>query len=772
VIEFDAICDRLAAEAETPMGQDACRNTTPSYQPDVVRHLLNLTGEAYDLLPTGLPSLRGVKDVRSPLRVAEKGGVLDGQILAAVGQALTVCRTALHSLEVRKDLAPDLFRIAQNLPRLDRLESLLSQSLDGDGTVRDSASQELVSLRQRKASASKKVLERIQSYVSGRTRVLLSDPIYTERDGRFVIPLKAENRGKIRGIVHDTSASGQTIYLEPADVIQLGNQVREIEAAERAEVERILRMLSESVGEKGTEIGLGIDIVGRLDEVFARVRLGTQMNGVIPRILDGPQIEIRDGRHPLLDPKIAVPLSLSLGADCDGLLITGPNTGGKTISIKTVGLFVAMGQAGMMLPAKDVGLGCFTQIWADIGDEQSLQQSLSTFSGHIKNIAAALEGLRPGALVLLDEVGAGTDPAEGASLAQALLLEFQSRGAKIMASTHYGELKLFATDTAGFVNASMEFDVKSLRPTYRLLVGTPGSSHALKIAERYGIPTSVVERAESGLGTQERDLSKVIEKLENSQRQAQKAQSEADRLTHRLKSVEREAEAKIQAADEAKSKLQARAADEISELLRVIRLEAADIFETLKRRPDQAGMDQARARLKKLQEVGQDFVNEMRPVVPPAKREAARVSKGTQVRLLGVGMTGTVLEDPKGKAVPVQVGSMKMTVNLDQMEVVAEAPRPQPGSRSGTVQVAKAQSAVREIQLIQMRAEAAQEALDKFLDDALLAGLPSVRIVHGKGEGILRDVTRRTLQNHPGVTSFRDGEAGEGGQGATIAELE
>ncbi len=771
VIEFPSILALLADETETSLGRQQALRTVPEFEPTAVRFRISLTAEAYDLLPSGLPSLKGVQDLREALTISGKGGTLEGEPLAQIGRAMATMRNAAASLENRIDLAPTLAKIATDLPRLDRLESLLDQSIDGDGTVRDSASQELSSLRQKKSSAAKRIVERIQSYISGRTRELLSDPIYTERDGRFVIPLKVENKGKIKGIVHDTSASGQTVFVEPEDVVQLGNQMREIEGQERAEVLRILRELSGKVGAHAPEIILGIEVAARLDEVFARVRLGSAMQGTVPEVVDGPQIKIRDGRHPLLDAKIAVPLTLSLGDTNDAILITGPNTGGKTISIKTVGLFVAMGQAGMMVPAREVRLGCFTQIWADIGDEQSLQQSLSTFSGHIKNIASALKNLKPGSLVLFDEIGAGTDPAEGASLARALLLEFQVRGAKILASTHYGELKIFAGDQPGFVNASMEFDVKSLRPTYRLLIGTPGSSHALKIALRYGIPESVIQVAEEGIGLQEQDIARVIEKLETSQKQAQRAQSEADRLTHRLKEVEREAERKIAEAEALRMRVRERAAQELDEVLRAIRLEASDVFESLKRDPSQAGLDRARQKLKDLQSVGSEFSKEMKPVEAPIRRSPALVKKGSQVRVSGMGLTGTVLEDPKGKSVAVQIGSMKMSVALDQLELVGPA-QMKAGDRVAKAQMAKAQTAQREIQLIQMRAEAAKEMLDQFLDDALLAGLPNVRIVHGKGEGILRKVTQETLRSHPGVTSFRDGDQAEGGQGVTIAILE
>lgn len=770
VIEFPAILALLAERCETALGAELALQVVPEWSADGVSHRVRLTSEADALVASGLPSLKAVRDVRESVSIAGKGGTLEGEILALVAKSLNGLRLCAQSILDRQELAPSLSHLAQQLPQLDRLESNLNLVLDGDGFVKDSASPELAAIRSKKAKTAQRVMSTIQSYVSGKTRDLLSDPIYTERSGRFVIPLKAENRGKIKGIVHDTSASGHTIYLEPEDVVQLGNQLREAEAEERAEIVRILRALSEQVGKHAPEIVGGIEAASHLDLVFAKVRLGRDMGGIVPDSAQGPVIKIRSGRHPLLNPEIAVPLSLELGEELDVLLITGPNTGGKTISIKTVGLFVAMGQSGMMVPAQHVELGCFSQIWADIGDEQSLQQSLSTFSGHIKNISTALGRLKAGCLVLLDEVGAGTDPAEGAALARAILLQFQKQGAKVMASTHHGELKVFASDQPGFLNASMEFDLKSLAPTYRLMVGTPGSSHAFRIAERYGIPPEVIGEAEAGIGIQEQSISRMIENLETAQKRAQRAQSEADRLTNKVREVEREAAQKMEEAERVRVSVRERASRELDEVLRAIRLEATDIFEELKRDSSQAGLDKARKRLKDLQEVGSDFSKDMKPVVFEAPKPDAKVVKGSQVKIAGMSLAGVVLEEPKGKSVLVQVGSMKMSVALNQLELVKsavpKATKPQVSNAGRT------QTASREIQLIQMRAESAQESLDSFLDDAVLAGLHEVRIVHGKGEGILRKLTRETLKRHRHVVEFRDGEAGEGGHGVTIASLE
>lgn len=778
VLEFEAVQKMLAEHCETPMGSSFALALVPFFDEGRVWFEIERTSEADALLATDGISLSGVRDVSGAAKLASKGSVLEGAQLYQVGESLGTMRRAREVLEPKREVVPLLWQLGERFPVLSRLEDKLLNSLDGDGYVRDEASPELGSLRKKKVSVSQKILDRIQSYVSGRTRDLLNDAVYTQRDGRYVIPLKAENKGKIKGIVHDTSASGATVYVEPDDVVALGNELRQAEAAERAEVDRILRDLSERVGAEAASISDGLDAGSELDLIVSKARFGQAIKGTVPMRAQGAQVVLRNARHPMIPKEKCVPLSLELGSagvphGLDVLLITGPNTGGKTVAIKTVGLCVAMAQAGLMPPAELVRIGCFTQIWADIGDEQSLQQSLSTFSGHIKNIATALGQIKPGALVLLDEVGAGTDPAEGAALARALLLAFQKRGAKIMASTHYGELKLLASSSPGFLNASMEFDVKSLRPTYRLLIGVPGSSHAMKIAERYGIPSEVIQDATSGVSEEDLDVARVIERLALAQKQAQKAQGEADSLASRLRQVEQEAERKIAQAEEARRSVRERATEELEALLREIRIEASDIFDELKKNPTSAGIERARTRVKELQTVGSEFVEETRPQKRPEQpiRSGVAVTKGAMVRIGGLTQTGVVLDEPKGGQVLVQAGPLKMTCKLKDLSVISAPKAMTPKSRTGNMTVNKAMTASTEIHLRNMRAEDAQVELEKFIDEAVLGGLTSVRIVHGKGEGILRKLTQDALRKHREVRSFRDGEPEEGGAGVTIAVL-
>lgn len=769
VLEFDAIRKRLQFHCETPIALGWVEDLEPSIDEAEVWRQLGATAEAQDALARhSVPSLGAAKDVRQPLRRASKEAVLGGFELAVIGEALRALRMFRTFLLGRGEDMPILFPYVHLLPDLRTLEEQLLDSLEPDGAIRDAASATLAALRQRKKNAAGRIVERIQSYISGKTRDLLSDPIFTIRDGRYVIPLKAENRGKIRGIVHDTSASGQTIFLEPADVLELGNALREVEAAERAEEARILAVLSGKVGTVAAEVIGGLEAAVHLDLAFAKARLAYEMGGVAPdRVRGEGFIEIQAGRHPLLEAEKAVPLHISVGKG-SSVLITGPNTGGKTVAIKTVGLFVLMAQAGMFPPAVHIRISPFIQVWADIGDEQSLEQSLSTFSGHLKNIAAALKHLQAGALVLLDEVGAGTDPAEGAALAIAILQEMSERGAAILASTHYGELKAFAFNAPGFANAAMEFDPKSLRPTYRLLMGAPGASHALRIAERYGIPEAIVERAREGLGEQAQDLAKMMERLEQAQRQARTAQSEADKRLQELRRQEQRTARKLAEADEIRKTANAKANEVVEAALREIRLEAASLFEELKKAPhDPKVQEKVRRGLRELDSVGRDFANEFAPKGEAAKGDDS-LRKGMTVKMEGFAQVGTLLEDPTGNQVLVQLGPLRMTVPVVQLSRVEKAVI---GKPRRNIQLEKATTAGTEIMLINKRAEDAVRELERFVDTATLAGLPSVRIVHGKGEGILRKVTREFLKDHPGVATYRDGEPAEGGQGVTIASL-
>ncbi len=775
VLEYGAILEQLAQQCQTPLAAEFARLLQPSFKASEVWEQLELTAEGFDLISDDTPpSLAGIRDLKREFVKAAKGGTLGAVELYQCAESLSAMRQIKAFLKPRSESMPRLWKFAENLPEAQTVERDVFGAIEADGEVLNSASDTLDTIRRRKAGMNSRIVEKIQSYVSGRTRELLSDPLYTVRDGRYVLPLKAENRGKIKGIVHDTSGSGQTVYVEPDDVLQLSNQLRELEAAERTEIARILAALSAKVGTTMTQAVAGIDQAAQLDFALAKSRLGRQMRGVIPKPLAEPGAEVYSGRHPMLDPTKVVPVTISVGGDHPGLLITGPNTGGKTVAIKTVGLFVLMAQSGLMLPATEVRLGVFSQVWADIGDEQSIQQSLSTFSGHIKNISTALRDMKPGSLVLLDEIGAGTDPTEGAALAKSILLEMRKKGALIVASTHYGELKAFAYNTAGFQNAAMEFDAKSLAPTYRLIMGAPGASHALKIAERYGIPKETVDQARESLTSETQDVTLMLEKLEQAQRQARQAQSEADRRATELRKAEEAARQKLAEAEEIRRQANRRATDSIESTLRELRLEAADIFEQLKAEGvSQKSIDRARTRLKDLQETGQSLAEEVRPETSTSDSPQGEIVKGSQVRAEGFTQIGTVIGDPKNGSVQVQMGALKMSLPLSKLSLHSKQEPPKITRKvRQNVSLEKAVNIATEIHLRALRAEEAEHELQLFIDEAVLAGISKIRIVHGKGEGVLRKITHAVLKKRKEVTSYRDGEPAEGGQGVTIVSFD
>ena len=761
ILDFQLIRNRLEAWCESAMGSEIALSLQPSFAEQEIWEQLDQTAEAFDLLGTNPPpNINGVHDVRGPLKLASKGAMLSGNEIYQIGYAHSAIRTMREYLE-KAQTKKIAFVGLESDPKIER-EILFA--FESDGSIKDEASPALGELRRKKRTAQARIIERIQAYTSGPNRDLLSDPIYTVRQGRYVIPLKAEYKGRIKGIIHDTSATGSTIFLEPDDVLNAANAARQIETQEREEEKRLLTLFSRKVGNIATITIGALTELGKVDITFAKARLGAEMRAQVPIRTSGHHIEVKSGRHPLLDPNSVIPTDIELGGE-QSVLITGPNTGGKTVAIKAVGLFVAMMQSGLLPPALHCRFGHFTQLWADIGDEQSIEQSLSTFSAHLKNIASALNNLKHGALILLDEIGAGTDPAEGAALAQSILLEFQSKGGTVLASTHYGELKAFAFSTVGFINASMEFDQKTLRPTYRLILGAAGASQALRIAERYGIQPHVVERAKEGLSTQQRDIAEMLQNLENAQKQARAAQSEADRKLSELKQLEAVAERKLQDAEDIRKRANERAKDAIDSELRNIRIEAEELFEQVKK--GKGTVQDAREKIRAIDHKGKHLA---KPFQPKKTVESTQVAlkKGDHVSVLGFQQNGVLLEDPSGREVLVQMGIAKMKIDIRKLIPTGAKPT-QATSNKHKLSLNKTMNARMEITLRHKRAEEAIQELERFIDDALLGNVPWVRIVHGKGEGVLRQVTQEFLRKHKDVKSVRDGDATEGGQGVTIA---
>lgn len=769
-IEYPQVTEALSAYCDTEPGRKVARALVPSFDEDEVWGEIEKTAEAVALLDHTSVSLVGLADIAGPVRLTLKAGSADGASLWLVGTALRIVRSARAVVQGRRESSPRLWVLAARFLEASQVEHALLSSLDADGTVKDGASANLRAARQKVTSLTKRITDKIQSYLTGRHREYLSDAVVTQRGGRYVVPLRADHKGKIKGIVHDTSASGQTVFIEPEDVVQLGNELRIAEAKEREEVQRVLDSLSSQVGEIAEELLDSLEAAIEFDVLLAKARFASANKGCVPIRRPKGFFRARTLRHPLIPRDRVVPMDFSIGDENKCVLITGPNTGGKTVAIKSVGLAIAMAQSGMLPFAEKAELGVFSQVWADIGDEQSLQQSLSTFSGHVKNIAQALKSLAPNALVLLDEVGAGTDPAEGANLARAVLLEMLSKGGLIVASTHYGELKVFASNAPGLTNASMEFDVKTLRPTYRFQFGVPGSSHAYKIASNHGIPPRVIEEAQRGATQQDLDVANMISKLETAQKQAQRAQSEADRLASRIKELEQTAQERIERADEARARAREEAAAEAREAISEIRQEFERAMSSLNSRSLQSDIEETRSKVKEAISLGSEKVARLTPPRDKSSRLSVLVKKGDSVKIAGQAQPAIVLEDPKAGKVLVQSGSLKMQVALSQI-VSAEQPHA-PRPKKTTSRLQKSLSASREIQLRRLRAEDAQESLEKFIDEAVLAGLHSVRIVHGKGEGVLRKLSQDLLRRHRDVKRFYEAPPEEGGQGVTIAEFE
>ncbi len=768
VLELDRVMEMVAERCSTSLGVSLISALKPSFDAEVVRVRIAQTEQALSLLRNGEPpAYGGAKDVRDAVSQAGKGSTMPGEEIFRVAETLDAMNRLRKYLNGKREESNELWRIAESMPYLPELHRDLVESVTYEGEVLDSASPALKRVRLDKNAQSRRLASRVQTLINGSLKTYLQEPIFTIRDGRYVVPVKAQYRGKVPGIVHDASGSGQTIFVEPESIVGEANKLRELEAAEREEVERVLRELSNRIGEQADPIAAGLDSIAEIDTLFAKARFGIERKCVAPKLVAGRSLKIESGHHPLIDPSISVPLDVTVGESSGSLLITGPNTGGKTVTLKMLGLYAMMIGCGMLVPAAHVEYGVFGRVWADIGDEQSLQQSLSTFSGHLRNIAAAFKDSKNGDLVLLDEVGAGTDPREGSALAQAILETLADRGVVIAASTHYGELKAFSQSDDRFCCAAMEFDVATLRPTYRLIPGASGQSHALEVSRRHGIPGDVVDLAESMLGSDAAQAREKSTELDRLLMEARREREEIAEVREGAIAVKREAEAQVEAQLEKLRKARDRAEQVAADALRESREKYRELLDIAK----SASASEREMLLERAKRVEDDIraaKAEIAPDVSAAQESALK--SGMYVRIASNNQHGRILEIQKSGKVLVQVGAMKIT--LSPTEVIPAEEKPSDRSRkSMSASVHRTMSAKTEISLRQMRAESALEELDRFFDDAVLAGLPMVRIVHGKGEGVLRRVVREFLSKRSDVERVREGEPGEGGGGVTVVYL-
>ena len=772
-LEFTRIQQMLANQCQFSLSIERAAELGPTNKPEIVRYLLDVTSEAVDLLESR-PELTigGVKDVRGVVERAVIGSMLTPpdllDILDTVSASRALRRTFIR-IEDRSVRFPNLHEFVDFIADLPGLEADLRRSISEHGGILDSASDELARIRRRLRAAQSRAAERIRRYTQNADYTdALQEPIVTSRGGRFVVPVRADRRSQLPGMVHDTSASGQTLFVEPSEMVELNNQVRELESAEQHEIERILRWLTAQVAAKEDDLLTTLDGIAALDLALAKARLGRSMSATRPALIDDPdprkrRIALNKARHPLLPTDEVVPLDLVLGGDFRVLVITGPNTGGKTVALKTVGLMALMTQAGLFIPADDGSeMPVFDGIYADIGDEQSIEQSLSTFSSHIVRVISALDAVSAESLVLFDELGAGTDPEEGSALARAIVSKLVDSGCLAIGTTHYSELKTFAYSTSAVENASVEFDVATLSPTYRLEVGVPGRSNALAIAEQLGMPEDILDQARSFLDPEAEHADVLISEIRSLRREAEEALAEAER-------IRQEAVQGLQEAEEQ------RARAEIDALASVERelAEAREHIRSIRRLPEQVpSQDLSRTRTAAQEQLNLATREVRRASRTRAPRQpvATLPEVGDTVELLALGGEGEVVGiSDDGFDAEVQMGAFKIWQPLRDLKKLKSAQK-RPG-RQAVRTPAPSRQVDAEIHLRGQRAGSIEVILDGYLDDAYLSHMPFVRIVHGKGTGALREAVREILSRHPLVKRFETPPYNEGGDGVTIAYL-
>jgi DNA mismatch repair protein MutS2 len=778
-LDFDKILGRLADQCMLPRARELAEGLTPYTSHELVREALAETGEGKALLRINpLFSVRGAKEIRPHLERCLRGGTLTPEELLHIRDTLKVARQIRQSILEGKAEVPHFREIVEGITLPKGLEEEITRCISEDAQVADQASPELADLRRGIHRLQQRIRETLDGIIRNPSnQKILQDPIVTQRSDRYVVPVKQEYRHSFPGIVHDQSASGATLFIEPMVVVNLGNELREFVIKEQREVQRILMLLSAKVEGEAELIADAHEALARIDFILAKARLSESMNAGAPILSEKQEIKLVQARHPLLTGKV-IPLTIELGNRFDTIIITGPNTGGKTVALKTTGLLAAMAQCGLHIPAEsDSRVGVFTQIFADIGDEQSVEQSLSTFSGHMKNIVEIVAKADRRSLILLDEVGAGTDPTEGAALAMAIIAELHDRGARIVATTHYGALKSFAYNTPRVENASVEFDSETLRPTYRLLIGIPGKSNAFYIAGRLGLTEAVLERAKTFVTEREMQVADLIENLEDTQREID---LEKRRAREERQAIEKESlglKEKSQQLEEDYQELMAKAKDQATEIVRQARREAELLIDELKQsikeeRKDQQAIERARQGIRKLSsKVGvQDAPARGTGGVTPEEIKLGQMIYMTKLR-----QKAQVLKLPNESGeILVQAGVIKLNVPLSEIRIVKEETVKQPTRSAGSygrLGMNKAEAVRSEIDLRGMMVEEASHELDKYMDNAVLSGIAQIYVIHGKGTGALRNGIQDFLRGHHHVKSFRLGQHGEGDLGVTVVEL-
>ena len=777
VLEFTKIREMLASYALSDPGRESCRSLTPYSDFADVNKALDETEEAVVTLTyIGGNPLIGFSDIREYLILADKGSTLSQKALLMVADTLRAARAARTALVTEKENTPLITAKASLLHPLRQLETDISEAILSEEEISDHASPALFDIRRHIRQVNDRIREKLNAMAHGAGySKYLMESIVTVRNGRYVLPVKAEHRGSVPGLVHDQSATGATLFVEPLAVVEMGNELKEWHMKERDEIERILAALSAQVGGNAALIERNLAILAELDFIFAKGMLSREMDCVRPKMNQEGRINLVRVRHPLIDREKVVPCSLWLGQDFTSLIITGPNTGGKTVTLKTVGLMTLMAQSGLHIPGNlGTELSTFEEVYADIGDEQSIEQSLSTFSSHMTNIVSIMSAVTPRDLALFDELGAGTDPTEGAALAQVILNALLKIKARTCATTHYSELKAYALSTKGVENASVEFDVATLRPTYRLSIGVPGKSNAFEISRRLGLPEYLIDEAKDLLSHDTIRFEDVIANAEYHRQVAEKERELAEQARQETVRLRNEAELLYKNMEEKKEAATRKAKEDARRIMERAKRDADSILYDLKRmKKAGAAPDHEVNALKKRMEEGIDSLAEgLKKPTGNFAEPPKTVKIGDIVEITHLNTKGTVLSLPDAKGeVQLQAGIMKLKAHLSQLRLVNE-PKPKKKVSSVSVQTG---AATRTIGLsCDVRGLALDEALgevEQYLDEAMMAGLHEVTIVHGKGTGILRDGIQKHLKKYPAVKSFRRGKYGEGEEGVTVVEL-
>lgn len=774
ILEFAKIRAHLASRTSTTVGRELAEALLPSGDAEAVRRALAETSEAEELSRDGEVPLRGTTDVRDVLHRASIGSTLSPEELLGLRDTLGTIRRCKGYLHARRDRVPILADLARTMATFEPLEEAIRRVVADDGSIPDGASSDLARIRREQRTTQARLREKLEDLLRGPNARMLQDPIITTRDDRYVVPVRAEHKGHFPGVLHDQSSSGATAFMEPLAVVPLGNRFRELQIEERDEVQRLLREVSGEVGAQAGPIRWAYEALGRTDFAVAKALLADAMRAFAPTIREDGALRFLQARHPLLTGDV-VPIDVWLGGEFTTLVITGPNTGGKTVTLKTIGLLTLMAQAGLYIPAAGGSeAAVFPQIFADIGDEQSIEQSLSTFSSHMGAIVGILRQVRGPALVLLDEIGAGTDPTEGVALARSLIEHLHHRGARTVVTTHYSELKALAYTRPGVQNASVEFDTETLRPTYRLLIGLPGRSNALTVAARLGLDPAVVEQARGFVGTEAVEIDRILSDIEADRRAYEYELGEATRARAEAQATRARLDEELARLRAERKKIVGRLRDEAETLLGRARREIEAIIEALKSTSTHEAAREARGRLRELADTL--TAAEEEPVAPPPGEPLADVRPGQPVFIRSLKRMGTVLAAPDSRGdVEVDAGGMRVKVGLDGLRTVAADVAPESSAerrpaRDGDIAIGE--PVPLSISLRGERVDEALPKLDKYLDDAFVARHRHVTIIHGKGTGTLRRAVHDFLSRHPHVRAFRLGERGEGESGATVVELD